>query len=344
MRSTIARSWCARATRIASSRRCSRRRSTAARSMRSTPSISRWRACASWRASRCRARSGCNGGATCWRGAGRGEVDAHPVAAALRDVVVRYRLPPQMLAELIDARTFDLYDEPMASLPSSSATPAQTSSALIELAARILCDGRDPDIGELVAACRHRLRDRRAAARAADPCRARPALSAGRPDAALRRASRPTCSPARQRPSSAPCWPSCGCGRGSISARRAALLDDAPPAVSPALLPVALVRPALDRMERRRYRPFQPAELPQWRRQWVLWRAARNGLAPGVLNYSAAIARAADPLLEVGERAGAERAPLGERLGGAAQPLAVRRLARHCASGGNRPKLTFIGW
>ena len=37
-----------------------------------------------------------------WRdvlgGAGRGEVDAHPVAAALRDVVVRYRLPPRMLA------------------------------------------------------------------------------------------------------------------------------------------------------------------------------------------------------------------------------------------------------
>ena len=34
-----------------------------------------------------------------WRdvlgGAGRGEIDAHPVAAALRDAVVRYRLPPQ---------------------------------------------------------------------------------------------------------------------------------------------------------------------------------------------------------------------------------------------------------
>ncbi len=55
-----------------------------------------------------------------WRdvlgGAGRGEVDAHPVAAALRDVVVRYRLPPRTLLDLIDARSFDLYDEPMASL------------------------------------------------------------------------------------------------------------------------------------------------------------------------------------------------------------------------------------
>ena len=42
-----------------------------------------------------------------WRdllaGAGRGEVDAHPVAAALRDTVVRYRLPPNTLRNLIDA-------------------------------------------------------------------------------------------------------------------------------------------------------------------------------------------------------------------------------------------------
>ena len=74
-----------------------------------------------------------------WRdalgGAGRGEVDAHPVAAALRDVVVRYRLPPRMLVELIDARSFDLYDEPMASLSYLERYAAQTSSALIELAA-----------------------------------------------------------------------------------------------------------------------------------------------------------------------------------------------------------------
>src|SRR5207253_8141341 len=55
-------------------------------------------------------------------------------------------------------------------------------------------------------------------------------------------------------------------------------LSAAPPEVLPALLPVALVRPALDRMERRSYQPFAPAELPQWRRQWALWRAARSGL------------------------------------------------------------------
>ena len=55
-----------------------------------------------------------------WRdvlgGVGRGDVDSHPVAAVLREVVVRYRLPLKVLLDLIDARSFDLYDEPVESL------------------------------------------------------------------------------------------------------------------------------------------------------------------------------------------------------------------------------------
>ena len=47
-----------------------------------------------------------------------------------------------------------------------------------------------------------------------------------------------------------------------------------PDAVLPAFLPVALVRPALDRLARGD--PFAPAELSPWRRQWLIWRAARN--------------------------------------------------------------------
>ena len=82
-------------------------------------------------------------------GTGRGEVAANPVAAALREVVVRFRLPPRMLADLIEARRFDLYDEPMASLATLELYAEKTSSSVIELAARILNDGRDPGIREL---------------------------------------------------------------------------------------------------------------------------------------------------------------------------------------------------
>src|ERR1700754_3498634 len=71
-----------------------------------------------------------------WRdvlgGVGHGDVAANPVAAALREVVVRYRLPPKMLADLIDARGFDLYDDPMANLAELELYATRTSSALIQ--------------------------------------------------------------------------------------------------------------------------------------------------------------------------------------------------------------------
>ncbi len=54
------------------------------------------------------------------------------------------------------------------------------------------------------------------------------------------------------------------------------LLATAPPAVMPALLPVALAGPTLARMERRGYDPFVPVEIAPWRRQWLIWRAARR--------------------------------------------------------------------
>jgi phytoene synthase len=55
-----------------------------------------------------------------------------------------------------------------------------------------------------------------------------------------------------------------------------ALIATASSEVIPALLPAALVRPTLALMERPNYDPFVPIEIAQWRRQWLLWRAARR--------------------------------------------------------------------
>jgi 15-cis-phytoene synthase len=56
-----------------------------------------------------------------------------------------------------------------------------------------------------------------------------------------------------------------------------ALLPQLPSAAMPAFLPSALVPGYLAAMERGTYEPFRNAiELPQWRRQWTLWRAARR--------------------------------------------------------------------
>ena len=213
-----------------------------------------------------------------WRdtllGAGGADAAANPVAAALRDVVVRYHLPPASFAELIDARSFDLYDDPMLTLVELETYAVRTSSALIDLAARILRDGKEPGAGDLTGhagiayAIAGLLRAlpiharRRQLYLSADVMQRHGAQAedvfAGHATAELRAALAEWRLRARRHLAAA---------RDHASA--------APPQIMPALLPVALVGPVLDRMERRSYRPFQPVELPQWRRQWALWRAAR---------------------------------------------------------------------
>src|SRR5499427_2309596 len=68
---------------------------------------------------------------------GRGEVAGHPVAAALLASMARYRLPPEPFKALIEARRFDLYDEPMATLTDLEAYADGASASLIALAAQI---------------------------------------------------------------------------------------------------------------------------------------------------------------------------------------------------------------
>src|SRR5262249_22580885 len=82
-------------------------------------------------------------------GAGGGEVAAHPVAAALLASIARYRLPPERLKALIEARRFDLYDEPMATLADLEAYADGASASLIALAAQILAACGEPDIRAL---------------------------------------------------------------------------------------------------------------------------------------------------------------------------------------------------
>jgi phytoene synthase len=206
---------------------------------------------------------------------GAGEVRAHPVAAALSDTIVRYQLPLQVFTDLIEARAFDLYDDPMATFDELDAYAVKTSSALMALAALILDEGRSPEIGTLAghAGIAHAIAGllatfaQHAARRqlyvplevlkrhGADP----EDIFAGKTTMELRTALAEIRSHAR----------------GHLNEAKA-LAAHAPPSTAPAFLPASLARAMLDRMERRSYDPFRPLEFPQWRRQWLLWRAARR--------------------------------------------------------------------
>ena len=204
------------------------------------------------------------------RGERADEARSNPVAAALLSAVDRHDLAPAKLIDLIEARRFDLYDDPMASLIDLETYAKRTSAALFGLAARVLAGveaeaaaepaGIAYAIAGLLRAfpihlARHQLYMpaellERHQVRQHD-------LFAGRSSAALEAALAELRSLARRHLAAA--------------AQRMATV---PQQAIPALLPIALVRPTLDRLERSP--PFAPAEIPPWRRQWLIWRAARN--------------------------------------------------------------------
>jgi phytoene synthase len=207
------------------------------------------------------------------RGERAGEASANPVASALLTVIERYRLASTRLTALIDARCFDLYDDPMARLSDLEAYARKTSSALLALAAQILAGG-EGEVTETVA------NHAGIAYAIAGLIRAFP----------LHAARRQLFVPLEvlERHGVEPQDIFAGKSSENLRAALAELQEVAhrhllaahqqiatlPDAALPAFLPVALVRPLLDRLARRD--PFAAVELSPWRRQWLIWRAARN--------------------------------------------------------------------
>lgn len=198
---------------------------------------------------------------------------AGPVAAALFGTIVRYRLPLNVLSEMIEARSFDLYDDPMGSLTELEAYAEKTSSALMRLAAQILNDGHDPRLNE--------------AARHAGIAYAIAGLLAAFPmHAARRQLYVPLNLIGRYGgdPQNVFAGHATPALLAALSDLRDAARDhlaripvaDIPHPLMPAFLPAALVAPMLKRLERDAANPFTSRPLPQWRRQWALWRAARD--------------------------------------------------------------------
>jgi phytoene synthase len=215
-----------------------------------------------------------------WRevlhGQERGGVEGHPVAAALRATMLTHGLSEERLTAILDARGFDLRGEPMRSVRELEHYAAGTASNLIVLASSVLDAALDvPSISDLVhhagiaagiagllkAFPAHARRGQlyvplevleRHGGSETDVARGKPSAQLRATLAELRQIARQHLQSARQ------------------------LFGRAPSAVGPAFLPVALTGPTLALMERRGYDPFVPRDLAPWRKQWLIWRAARR--------------------------------------------------------------------
>lgn len=204
-----------------------------------------------------------------------GDGGGNPVAAALTATIARFSLPRNAFERLIDARVFDLYDDPMPTLNDLEGYAGETSSSLFQIAAIVLADGQDTGTataaghagvayaiaGLLRALPRHAARrqcylpEAMIVSRGVD----KEAIFVGTVTPELRRLLADLRTIARQH---------------LAEAERE--LVDVDPVSNPAFLPLALVRPYLDRMDRADYDPFAGVEIAPWRRQWILWRTARR--------------------------------------------------------------------
>jgi phytoene synthase len=207
-------------------------------------------------------------------GAGHGGVEGNPVSAELLLAIRDHGLPVERLSRLIEAHEFDLYNDPMPDMAALERYLDDTSCALFSLAMRIV--GHPSD--ETDHPARHAGLARGIAQVIAmlgfDASRRQlfvplqlleqhgsdlEQVFAGRDTPPLRVALSGLANEARSHLDTA-----------------LALLPELPPESRMVYLPLALVRPALNRMAQTDADPFVPQAASRLRILWTLWRASRT--------------------------------------------------------------------
>jgi len=209
-------------------------------------------------------------------GAGHGGVGGNPVAAELLLAIEQWRLPRERLTRLINEHQFDLYNDPMPTMAALEGYIDDTCSALFALSAAIAARpsaetdhlarhaGLAQGLAQVIAA----LPQDAARQQLFVPLQILQShgsgleeVFAGQPTPGLRAALGQLIEAAREH------W----------QAARA-LLKDAPPAIKPVFLPLALVGRDLRAMARDDSKLLQPKTHSRLRILWTLWRASRSRL------------------------------------------------------------------
>ena len=209
-----------------------------------------------------------------------GEALQNPVSAALLATLAACRLPAEPLINLVEARRFDLYSDPMPSLHDLEGYCGETCSALFQLAGLTAAGLEQSGDGAPVAGL------------LAGPCGHAGAAYAmtGILRALPWHASRGQCYlPGDVLARNGALGEAAAAGLGSPALHRALgeLRDKArkhladaragikllPEMIRPVFTPLAVVPLYLKAMDAPGYNPFRPLiEAAQWRRQWAMWR------------------------------------------------------------------------
>jgi phytoene synthase len=205
------------------------------------------------------------------------EAQAHPVASAIVEVIERRAMPVAPLIAMCDARVFDLYDDPMPDRTSYEGYAGETASALLQMSTFLI----DPDASALSAIASghagvaqavagHLLMLPLSQARGQLFIPGDLLVATGLDRAAFLNGAE------SERVANA-VRAFAGFGREHLDKARQALTD-LPASARPAYLPVALAESVFARAERAGAGCLSTSvRLPQWRRQWQLWSAARRG-------------------------------------------------------------------
>lgn len=215
-----------------------------------------------------------------WRdtlsGTSHGAVEANPLAANLLQAIETHSIPTGPLLAVLDARTFDLYDDAQPTMGDLEGYAGEVWSSPMSLAASILSGESPADFADVaghggVALCIARLlmdlprwAGRGQCFLPADLMTEhgleRPALTAGKPTPELS--------------SALTAFAQAGLHHLDKAAEQA---SDMPSSAHAVLLPMALARQTLSRAQDWSSDPFkQSLQSPKWRRLWSLWRASKR--------------------------------------------------------------------
>lgn len=199
----------------------------------------------------------------------------NPVLTALLDTIKRFRLSREKLVALIEARMFDLYNDPMPSLYALENYLASTASTVFELASEIAEKDTAPDAqlskfagnafgitGLLRNFPLHASRGQIFV-----PAEILSRHGVSEDDVLTGKGSPALLDSLAEMRSMA---------RTNLE-KATSQIERVTPAHRTIFLPLALVDAYLSRMDRDQYNPFTTRiEISQLRKQWILWRAARR--------------------------------------------------------------------